>query len=56
LGCKDFRISLRAAIPWQRSNLRIIQGIASGEKHTCPGGRCQGARPRNDLIICFSAI
>ena len=25
--------------------------IASGKEHTCPGGRCQGERPRND--ICF---
>ena len=35
---------------WWRSNLQIIQGIASGIEHTCPGGRCQGERPRNDII------
>jgi hypothetical protein len=28
----------------------LKQEIASGEKHTCPGGRCQGERPRNDIL------
>ena len=27
--------------------------IASGEEHTCPGGWCQGKRPRNDIRIWF---
>ena len=55
-------VSLRAAalVPWRRSNLLALLGIASGEEHTCPfgiaarmrsrcGGRCQGERPRNDI-------
>ncbi len=45
-------LSLRAAarVLWWRSNLLTMLGIASGEEHTCPGGRCQGERPRNDII------
>jgi hypothetical protein len=45
-------MSLRAAalVLGRRSNLGIHEGIASGEEHTCPGGRCQGERPRNDIV------
>ena len=37
-------MSLRAAalVLRRRSNLTIIEGIASGKEHTCPGGQCQG--------------
>jgi len=45
-------MSLRAAALgfWRRSNLHVVEGIASGEEHTCPGGQCQGGRPRNDIV------
>jgi hypothetical protein len=33
------------------SILVLLRGIASGEKHTCPGGRCQGRRLRNDIFL-----
>jgi hypothetical protein len=33
----------------RRSNLQLDKEIASGKEHTCPGERCQGERPRNDM-------
>ena len=38
----------------KRSQRHLRQEIASGKEHTCPGGWCQGERPRND-ISCLGA-
>lgn len=29
--------------------LGFSEEIASGKEHACPGGWCQGMRPRNDM-------
>jgi hypothetical protein len=37
-------------MPVRRVISVLLGGIASGEKHTCPSGRCQGEHLRNDMV------
>jgi hypothetical protein len=34
----------------------LLQGDCFGQEHTCPGGRCQGERPRKDMFMLMNEI